>query len=53
VWGTNWPHPGLTKFMPNDIDLVDLLDSWLPSDAVRAPLFATNAAKLYRFDGQP
>jgi len=49
VWGTNWPHPGLTKFMPNDADLLDLLESWLPGDAVREPLFATNAARLYRF----
>jgi predicted TIM-barrel fold metal-dependent hydrolase len=49
VWGTNWPHPGLTGFMPNDCDLLDLLESWLPGDAVREPLFAANAAKLYRF----
>jgi predicted TIM-barrel fold metal-dependent hydrolase len=49
VWGTNWPHPGLTQFMPNDCDLLDLLESWLPGDAVREPLFAKNAAKLYRF----
>ncbi len=48
VWGTNWPHPGLTKFMPNDADLLDLLESWLPGDAVREPLFAANAARLYR-----
>lgn len=49
VWGTNWPHPGLHSFMPNDADLLDLLESWLPSDAVREPLFASNAARLYRF----
>jgi 2-pyrone-4,6-dicarboxylate lactonase len=49
VWGTNWPHPGLTAFMPNDVDLLDLLESWLPADAVREPLFAANAARLYRF----
>jgi 2-pyrone-4,6-dicarboxylate lactonase len=48
VWGTNWPHPGMTKFMPNDADLVDQLESWLPSDAVREPLFASNARRLYR-----
>lgn len=47
VWGTNWPHPGMTDFMPNDADLVDQLDSWLPSDAVREALFALNAARLY------
>ena len=49
VWGTNWPHPGLTQFMPNDADLLDLLESWLPGDNVREPLFATNAANLYRW----
>ena len=50
VWGTNWPHPGLTEFMPNDADLLDQLESWLPNDAVREPLFASNASKLYRFE---
>jgi predicted TIM-barrel fold metal-dependent hydrolase len=49
VWGTNWPHPGLTDTMPNDADLLDQLESWLPGEAVREPLFATNAARLYRF----
>ncbi len=47
VWGTNWPHPGMTRFMPNDADLLDLLESWLPDDSVREPLFAANAARLY------
>jgi predicted TIM-barrel fold metal-dependent hydrolase len=53
VWGSNWPHPGITgdvtRDMPNDADLLDLLESWLPGDAMRAPLFAENAARLYRF----
>lgn len=49
VWGTNWPHPGMNTFMPNDADLVDQLDEWLPSENVRAALFAMNAARLYRF----
>ena len=49
VWGSNWPHPGLHDFMPNDADLVDQLDSWLPGDNVREALYAGNAAKLYRF----
>ncbi len=48
VWGTNWPHPGMTRFMPNDADLLDLLDSWIPREAMREPLFAGNAARLYR-----
>ena len=49
VWGTNWPHPGMTSFMPNDTDLLDLLESWLPEERLRGPLFASNAARLYRF----
>ena len=49
VWGSNWPHPGLTAWMPNDADLVDQLESWIPEEAMREPLFASNAAKLYRF----
>jgi predicted TIM-barrel fold metal-dependent hydrolase len=51
VWGTNWPHPGLHDTMPNDADLLDLLESWLPNEQVRVPLFASNAARLYRFAG--
>jgi len=50
VWGTNWPHPGITRNMPNDAELLDLLESWLPNEAVRTPLFSGNAARLYRFD---
>ncbi len=48
VWGTNWPHPGLQRSMPNDADLVDLLEDWLPSDAIRNALYRTNAERLYR-----
>ncbi len=50
VWGTNWPHPGLSEWMPNDADLVDQLESWIPDAAMREPLFAANAARLYRFN---
>ena len=49
VWGTNWPHPGLSRDMPNDAQLLDVLERWIPRDAMREPLFATNAARLYRF----
>jgi predicted TIM-barrel fold metal-dependent hydrolase len=49
VYGTNWPHPGIRDHMPNDCDLLDQLESWLPSEAVRVPLFVSNAEKLYAF----
>ena len=29
--------------------IVDQLERWIPRDAMREPLFATNAARLYRF----
>jgi hypothetical protein len=35
--------------MPNDADLLDLLEAWIPRESMRVPLFAANAAGLYRF----
>jgi predicted TIM-barrel fold metal-dependent hydrolase len=29
--------------------VVDQLEGWLPSESLREPLFASNAARLYRF----
>ncbi|MDP4837901.1 MAG: amidohydrolase family protein [Burkholderiales bacterium] len=49
VWGTNWPHPGIHQNMPNDIDLADLLETWIPNEEVRTKLFVTNPEKLYDF----
>lgn len=49
VWGTNWPHPGIHTRMPDDIDLIDLLETWIPDDAARQKLFVTNAERLYGF----
>lgn len=49
VWGTNWPHPGIHTRMPDDIDLIDLLETWIPNDAARQKLFVTNAERLYGF----
>ena len=49
VWGSNWPHPGLARDMPNDAQLLDVLEGWIPRESMREPLFASNAARLYRF----
>jgi len=48
VWGTDWPHPNAT-FMPNDGDLVDLLASWVPDEALRHRVLVENPALLYSF----
>lgn len=50
LWATDWPHTTLTKRMPNDGDLVDLLATWLPTEALRRQVLADNPARLYGFD---
>jgi predicted TIM-barrel fold metal-dependent hydrolase len=52
IWGTDWPHsnnfaPGHT---PNDGDLVDLLASFAPDEAIRKKILVDNPATLYRFE---
>jgi predicted TIM-barrel fold metal-dependent hydrolase len=49
LWATDWPHTGLTKRMPNDGDLCDLLSDWIPDPAVRQRVLVDNPARLYGF----
>ena len=50
VWGTDWPHTGLTgEHMPDDGELLDLLFEWVPDAAVRHKILVDNPAALYRF----
>lgn len=49
LWGTDWPHPNVGRFMPNDGDLVDLLPLIAPDDASRHRLLVENPARLYGF----
>jgi predicted TIM-barrel fold metal-dependent hydrolase len=35
--------------MPDDIDLLDLLETWIPNETARQKLFVTNPEKLYDF----
>ena len=50
VWGSNWPHPILTKAMPNDGALLDLLADWAPDPALRQAILVDNPAALYGFE---
>jgi len=50
LWGTDWPHPNISKDMPNDGELVDLLLRFCPDEALREKLLVTNPARLYGFD---
>ena len=48
VWGTDWPHPNLTK-VPDDGDLVDLIAEIAPGEAQRQALLVDNPRRLYGF----
>jgi 2-pyrone-4,6-dicarboxylate lactonase len=48
VWGTDWPHPN-HHHVPDDGQLVDLLQQIAPDPAARAQLLVHNPQTLYRF----
>ncbi|HUU72933.1 MAG TPA: amidohydrolase family protein, partial [Burkholderiales bacterium] len=50
VWGTDWPHPALEDFMPNDGDLLDALDDYAPEADLKHAILVDNPARLYGFD---
>jgi predicted TIM-barrel fold metal-dependent hydrolase len=47
LWGTDWPHPNITKDMPNDGELVDLLAEICPDAAVRRRILVDNPTRMY------
>ncbi len=48
LWGTDWPHPNV-RAMPDDGDLVDLLTSFAPDEAIRHRILVENPERLYDF----
>ena len=49
LWGTDWPHPNIEGYMPNDGDLVDLFAQYAPDEAMRKKILVDNPAGLYGF----
>lgn len=49
VWGTDWPHPALNDFMPDDGTLADALDAYVRSETEKSAILVDNPAKLYGF----
>ena len=47
IWGSNWPHAGISVTMPNDGDLLDFLLAAAPDEEARDSILADNPAKLY------
>jgi len=49
LWGTDWPHPNISKHMPNDGDLVYLVPLFAPDAATQKLLLVNNPHRLYQF----
>ena len=50
LWGTDWPHPNITKDMPNDGELVDLFGEICPDAALRKRILVDNPSRMYWAD---
>jgi predicted TIM-barrel fold metal-dependent hydrolase len=47
LWGTDWPHPNITKEMPNDGELVDLFATICPDAHTARRILVDNPTRLY------
>lgn len=50
LWGTDWPHPNISKHMPNDGDLVDLVPLFARDKTLQKKVLVDNPQRLYGFD---
>ena len=49
LWGSDWPHVMCKLPMPNDGDLLDALETWVPDEGARRAILVDNPAQLYGF----
>jgi predicted TIM-barrel fold metal-dependent hydrolase len=49
LWGTDWPHPNISKDMPNDGELVNLLLGFCDDSETLRKLLVDNPERLYDF----
>ena len=47
IWGTDWPHPNMKSFMPDEGDQVDLIPRIAPDDDLQRKLLVDNPVRLY------
>ena len=47
LWGTDWPHPNMMSHMPDDGQLVNLLDEIAPTEELKVKLLVENPTRLY------
>jgi 2-pyrone-4,6-dicarboxylate lactonase len=51
LWGTDWPHPNLKGFMPDDGQIVDFVPRIARSSEQQHKLLVANPARLYWQEG--
>jgi len=50
LWGSDWPHVNMVgREMPNDGDLLDLLEDWAPKPEDRQRILVDNPKRIYGF----
>jgi predicted TIM-barrel fold metal-dependent hydrolase len=47
LWGTDWPHPNISKDMPNDGELVNLFAKICPDPALQQRILVENPTRMY------
>jgi 2-pyrone-4,6-dicarboxylate lactonase len=50
LWGTDYPHPNISRWMPNDGDLLDLVPLFAEDEGLQRKVLVDNPARLYGFD---
>ena len=50
LWGTDWPHPNISKDMPNDGELVDLFAEICPEPITQRRILVENPTRMYWAD---
>lgn len=48
LWGTDWPHTEMYEIVPDDADLIDSIDAWLPEPQRQTILVDTPNALFFR-----
>jgi 2-pyrone-4,6-dicarboxylate lactonase len=52
LWGTDWPHPNLHDYMPDDGEIVDLIPRVAVTPDLQRKLLVDNPMRLYWRDDQ-
>ena len=47
LWGTDWPHPNMKSHMPDDGQLVDIIELFAPKEETQKKLLIDNPLALY------